>query len=176
MKQCTKCKEIKMLSEFYKEVAGKDDPRPSCKTCCATRRREYYAKNPDYFSEYRAANAERIRKKDRAYGALHREEACERTRKWQIENPEAVKINSKRRRARKKGCDVRTVTAKDYKRIMSALCYLCGIAPSATEEHIIPLSRGGRHSIGNLLGACGSCNSRKHSRLLVEYRRYLRVV
>ena len=37
-------------------------------------------------------------------------------------------------------------------------------------ELIMPIIRGGRHSIGNLLPACGSCNSSKGAKLLVEWR------
>lgn len=33
-----------------------------------------------------------------------------------------------------------------------------------TLDHIIPLSFGGTHDIGNLVLACKSCNSRRHSR------------
>jgi len=32
-KQCTKCKEVKPLSEFYKHKAGKDGLTSYCKSC-----------------------------------------------------------------------------------------------------------------------------------------------
>lgn len=38
-------------------------------------------------------------------------------------------------------------------------------------DHVVPLSRGGRHSIGNILPACESCNLSKHASYLVEWRR-----
>jgi 5-methylcytosine-specific restriction endonuclease McrA len=37
-------------------------------------------------------------------------------------------------------------------------------------DHIIPLSRGGRHSIGNLAPACAACNLKKGYKYLVEMR------
>lgn len=42
-----------------------------------------------------------------------------------------------------------------------------------TLDHIIPLSRGGTHDIDNLVLACKSCNSRRHSRH--TYQEYYRM-
>ncbi len=38
-----------------------------------------------------------------------------------------------------------------------------------TEDHVIPLSRGGTNWISNIALACRSCNSAKHNKLLVEW-------
>ena len=40
----------------------------------------------------------------------------------------------------------------------------------ATIDHVVPLSRGGRHSIRNVLVVCVYCNSSKHNRKLTEWR------
>jgi hypothetical protein len=45
-KQCTKCNEVKLISEFFKDSHKKDGHRPICKDC--TRKdREENSKNPD---------------------------------------------------------------------------------------------------------------------------------
>lgn len=36
--------------------------------------------------------------------------------------------------------------------------------PAATWDHFVPVSRGGQTIPGNMLPACGSCNSRKKDR------------
>jgi hypothetical protein len=41
-------------------------------------------------------------------------------------------------------------------------------------DHRIPLSRGGRHEIDNVIPACKPCNSRKHIRTEDEFRAFLR--
>lgn len=56
-------------------------------------------------------------------------------------------------------------------------CYLCDteLDPashpfdllSATVDHVIPLSRGGEHSMANVRCACLGCNSRKQDRAAV---------
>lgn len=52
-------------------------------------------------------------------------------------------------------------------------CAYCG-GPAATIDHVIPRSRGGAHSWGNVVAACGSgrssrnCNGRKGNRMLAE--------
>lgn len=37
-------------------------------------------------------------------------------------------------------------------------------------DHIIPVIRGGNHSIGNLTPACASCNASKNHRTVMEWR------
>lgn len=49
-------------------------------------------------------------------------------------------------------------------------CYYCQQRKPLTMDHVVPLSRGGQHSIGNLLPACSSCNSSKRTRFLSELR------
>lgn len=78
-------------------------------------------------------------------------------------------------RARKAGASVVTVFS-----MVSVLerdgwcCRMCGThlsrdpdwAPNmATIDHIVPLSRGGSHTVGNAQAACLRCNSTKHDRL-----------
>lgn len=49
-------------------------------------------------------------------------------------------------------------------------CAYCGAAGSMEKDHVIPLIRGGRHAIANILPACANCNRRKGALLLVEWR------
>jgi 5-methylcytosine-specific restriction endonuclease McrA len=136
------------------------------------------------------------------YAQLHRAEAVARTRKWQMANAEKAKAAYKnyydntadyqkdrrakylqnnlerhasaqhKRRAKLKQNGVFDISIKELKRLYSAHCFYCGSKGPITLDHIIPIARGGRHSIGNLIAACRSCNSSKNDRLIVEWRRY----
>jgi hypothetical protein len=50
-------------------------------------------------------------------------------------------------------------------------CAYCGMKPEKLEkDHVIPLTRGGRHAIANILPACKSCNISKYDYFLAEWR------
>jgi 5-methylcytosine-specific restriction protein A len=56
------------------------------------------------------------------------------------------------------------------------ICYYCGRAVGRrdlTMDHIVPLSRGGRSTKGNLVPACKMCNNRKKYLLPIEWEEYL---
>jgi 5-methylcytosine-specific restriction endonuclease McrA len=53
------------------------------------------------------------------------------------------------------------------------LCAYCGVRfpeHELTVEHVLPVSRGGRHEWTNVVTACRSCNTRKGNRLPEEAR------
>jgi 5-methylcytosine-specific restriction endonuclease McrA len=45
-------------------------------------------------------------------------------------------------------------------------CYYCKVKTRLTMDHVIPLSKGGKHTASNIVPACGPCNSRKHDKIL----------
>jgi len=47
-------------------------------------------------------------------------------------------------------------------------CVYCG-KPGKTLDHIVPLVRGGKHSVDNVVPACKSCNSKKRTRTPTEW-------
>lgn len=89
---------------------------------------------------------------------------------WPLNNPEKASEQRQRRRALQKSCETKLVTHKEIKRLMQQPCLYCGKA-SEHIDHIIPLSRGGRHSIGNLTGACANCNLSKGSKFIMEWKK-----
>lgn len=137
--------------------------------------------------EWRLANSERKRASDAAYHAANKKKAVENALRWsrankesvnrrnaeyKKRNPQQVLDQSHRRRARKKGGAARTVSSQDISRLKSrfgGLCAYCGGGGKMTIDHVVPLSRGGSHAIGNLLPACQPCNFSKHTKFLYEW-------
>lgn len=52
------------------------------------------------------------------------------------------------------------------------ICHYCGRhvpARELTMDHIVPVSRGGKSTRGNVVPCCKECNTRKKSRLSMEW-------
>lgn len=49
-----------------------------------------------------------------------------------------------------------------------ASCAYCG-GPYDVDEHVVPISRGGKTEISNLVPACEPCNTRKRDRTALEW-------
>ncbi|MGW9399342.1 HNH endonuclease [Streptomyces sp. NPDC055642] len=127
-----------------------------------------------YQEKYRAANAERLQEWQAAYRERNRLALAEKTKREYAKNPLLWKNARDRRRARiRSAADTRTVSSRDWRRMLLAYdnrCAYCDASGELTMDHVIPISRGGRHAIGNLVPACATCNLRKSAMFLVEWK------
>ena len=130
--------------------------------------RDYYAQNSELL-KLRAAENRRL---------TGRSELSTRARKTYAKRlqhyRETKRISRIKRRARVAGNGAFDVTEREIERLLRTPCVYCGTtATPRTIDHIIPIARGGRHSIGNLASACESCNKSKRDSLPVAFRRRL---
>ena len=105
----------------------------------------------------------------------HREDPDRRVkiRAWRERNPDQFKIHLLKREASKRGNQTALITARDLRRLVARFhgkCAYCQDRDHEHFDHVIPLARGGRHAIGNLLPACSTCNLSKGARLLADWR------
>lgn len=84
-------------------------------------------------------------------------------------NPEMMRRAAHKRRALLKAVAHLVVSLRFARRLQRGPCAYCG-GRAGTVDHVLPLNRGGRHSEGNLVPACRSCNSSKGDKLLIEWK------
>ena len=144
----------------------------------------YRAKHPG--NPWRKANPDRDRKNARRYSQrpdvkayrsawikanAHR--VPEYNAKWLRLHPEKARLRSHQSRVRRLAVERFLVSESDWLQLCRRFgerCAYCGDVAKLTIDHVVPITRGGRHSIGNLLPACRSCNASKNNRFLVEWR------
>ena len=89
-------------------------------------------------------------------------------------NPEKYLISKSKRRASETAAydvtekDLRGILRRQYQQC--AICSAC-MGARMTLDHIVPLSKGGQHRVGNLQYLCSTCNFRKNDRWLAVARR-----
>lgn len=93
--------------------------------------------------------------------------------RYSLEKPSVGRASRARRKAMARQAGIFLVTARDWDRLCVRhhhRCFYCVAREPLTMDHVIPIIRGGRHSIGNLVPACVSCNSSKSRRFIMEWR------
>jgi hypothetical protein len=116
---------------------------------------------------YQQANPGRIAYK-KAWSKANPEKRAAYQKTWRKANREVLQVQQRRRRKRLVG----KIAGEDWRRLVArhnGLCAYCQERPATEIDHVIPVSRGGRHTIGNVLPACRSCNLSKRARLLIEW-------
>jgi 5-methylcytosine-specific restriction endonuclease McrA len=140
------------------------------------RNRAFRKKNPKYTREWYKANIdrERLRARDTMRRSRKAKPELELARKqrYRTANLETVRMrereNTQRRRALQGSCSPEL--AELMARLVREPCAYCGSTTNVTIDHVIPLSRGGKHEADNLAPACLSCNCSKCALLLDEWQ------
>ena len=150
MRECLECRQLQKLEEFSPSERGEDGLSAYCRPCATARQRPHQAKQTAYVRQWRQGNP-----------------------LWLM----AHRMQQVTRRARLAGADTGLVTMDVLRQVYEVeQCTYCGeVTPTdkRTVDHVIPISRGGLHHPGNLVMACGSCNSRKRALTGDEFRERL---
>jgi 5-methylcytosine-specific restriction endonuclease McrA len=143
LKTCTKCHEVKPLSEFSKDVSSRDGKQHRCKECAKVAHRNYKASY-----------------KGKAVQALSNSRADKREAEKLLGNPIKDTLNSEQIAfVLSTGECIYCKTDLSYK--------------DATIDHVISMRNGGENTYENIVCACGTCNRRKNDKpVLVFLREY----
>ena len=114
--------------------------------------------------KYFDANPERSRKIQREWRRSHPEVG----RAWEKAHPETVRAKGARRRARKAQAPRNDFTPEQWRLLQAVFNHRCAYCAKRckghlTQDQITPLSKGGSHTLSNIIPACATCNSRKHA-------------
>lgn len=158
MKYCSKCHVLKPVTYFNNSKKTKDGKREACRDCEKIAHKIYRKNNAHKMTSYADLSDEQRRKN------------IESVKKWNKAHKAERTLAMAKRRAlkRQNGCYV--VTPKEINKLQNMVCLYCG-STGGEIDHVIPLSRGGTHSIGNLVAACKPCNASKNNRTITEWKK-----
>lgn len=144
LKKCKYCGEIKPIEEY--RMIGKTRRIEYCPDC------EEIAKKQK--SEY-----------DKKYLEENKEHKKEYYNIWKKQGGQEIRrINEQTRKARKKELE-NTLTIDEWKECLSYFdnkCAYCGDeSEGLTQDHVIPVSKGGGYTKENIIPSCKHCNSSK---------------
>ncbi len=175
---------------FNRDRSTASDLASCCKNCQSAQDARYYEHNAakkraayrawyaehreeraEYTAEWFRKNAAHRREYNARYYAKNKETMNAAYRRWAKENPEKRLAKENRRRAIKAAVEVGDV---DYAAIWErdgGVCHVCGERVTLGEhhfDHVIPLSRGGEHSMENIAVAHATCNLKKGAKLMED--------
>lgn len=163
MKVCKGCHINKPLSAYGLSNAVKSGKTSRCKECHSKRGKARYQKIQDEFKA--------TLKQKRIENPEHRRniERKSRAKNKQKQRPAKNARQSIRNRILNGGGFL--ILEKELNKIYRSPCFACGSKTNQSLDHLIPLSRGGNHSVGNIITLCRNCNSQKYNKTLTEWRK-----
>ncbi len=180
LKKCVSCQEEKPADSFHSARNRPDGRYPYCKDCCkaklaerAKRDVEGEARRKQAKREYDArrykANAKDIRAKVQRRYEAKSETIKAYVRDWQKQNAELVKAYKTTSKHKRRAITEKGLSGPELLRWAKAQpksCYWCDAkcADGYHIDHYVPLSRGGKHEVSNLVISCPTCNLRKHAK------------
>ena len=136
-----------------------------------SKKREYYLIHQEhenaYSKKYYAEHKEAREKYSKIYYEKNKERISEYSKNYRKNNPDVRKEGDKKRRALMCGSKISNLTRVEWEAIKKAYLYRCAYCRSKpkrlTQDHITPISKGGNHTLSNVVPACQPCNSKKHT-------------
>lgn len=185
MKLCRTCKETKELSEFTKDKECINGVTNICKVCTNIRRKRYREANPDQVAKIYAKNKEWKKENRDKILKQASDRFSKRDPSLKIESAKKYKTSVKGKiatvaynRKRKNGIQATsdgTITSKTLTNLLTVQDFKCAYCNCVLDktvpfsvhlDHVIPISKGGKHSLDNVVWSCAKCNLLKGDNLL----------
>lgn len=141
-KKCSKCDTVKSLDQFYADPTGKYGKMSYCKLCRSKQASDWRRKNPE---KVKAINTRHKENNPKAYASYYK--------KHKTKNPGKTALDSANRRANMEGAKV-NLTPEDKEKIKEFYWLAKDLEIISGQkyhvDHIVPISRGGKHHWSNL--------------------------
>lgn len=174
-KRCSRCTEVLLLDDFGKHAKEVDGLRSDCRACKNGGHRERYRNDPEFREQL--LEYKRERRTDEEYRQREREYMRDRYRTDELHRLRA-QLDDGYRRAIRAGVQADWVTAEQIltywnaKGIPALECIYTGeeLTPwDRSVDHATPISRGGGHTVENLVPSSWEANDRKKSKTATEF-------
>jgi 5-methylcytosine-specific restriction endonuclease McrA len=129
---------------------------------------EEKAARAQYLKKWRQANRTKVRQYHQDFDKKFPEKRAVRHARYVKRHPEQDRERVKKHHARKLGAPINDFTLTQWQEMKEHYhhrCVYCNKhSERLTQDHITPLSKGGSHTVSNIVPACRSCNSKKGTR------------
>lgn len=182
-KVCSRCREWKPLTSYYKGRRLRDGLISQCKTCSIRESQAYNAVHSEerraYKKQWRLDRVEECRAYGVNWQAEHSENHRLASKRWRESHQEHCAVyraqyhrthlhlraehGARRRTVERSAFGIDYTTAEMIAarwEVFGSRCWVCG-APATATDHVKPLSKGGAHLPCNLRPICTHCNSSK---------------
>lgn len=188
--RCSKCKAKKVATDFYADKRRKSGLQSNCKSCFIERTSKYSksemgrATAKKYRLKWVSKVKERYKKWQQSpmgkitlkkYRKSERNQAYRRKYENEYSKRELPKAKDRvfvaRRRANRISTSDGTVTFKRLEQLLKKQNYECNLCHKSFRQikrhldHIVPLSKGGTHTIKNVQWLCYVCNISKSNKV-----------
>lgn len=186
-RKCVDCSKIWNRSErqreynkWYKEEFKEElrEKNANNRERIRKREREYAKKNKERLAlkrkEWQQNNRERINKTKRERYKVTKDKILEREKRWRENNRDryhAIKHSGYQRRKKLINGGPSSTELADWVENQEKICFWCDkyVAKGYHLDHFFPLSKGGKHSLDNLVISCADCNIKKQAKLPHEF-------
>lgn len=186
-KTCVRCKQSLPREAFHNARNRPDGKYPYCRKCNSEWNKARDAADPIAAAERRA----RKKAYDAKYNLIHKQRKLDQVKrryeqkseeiklgikKWQANNKELVRAYKAANKARRRSICNEGITGSEllaWREAQPKKCYWCGRGCKRKYhvDHYMPLSKGGKHEISNLVISCPTCNLRKHAKDPLDFAR-----
>lgn len=168
-------------SGYVYHLRAKEPACQPCKDADRSYKQQYSVLNKEkiqqYASEYQKSHKEQINEASRKYRANNPEKRKQIVKAWNDANKDKRRATWHRRRARLNSCETEFFTENQILETYGTDCHICnepidldaprhcgedGWEKGLHLDHVIPISKGGTNTVGNVKPAHGFCNVSKN--------------